>query len=57
MMAKHGTGAVKDFTSRVYGEFGMRIVILAAYVDTEGEHTMALWVYYAPFIRISHNIK
>lgn len=44
MMAKHGTKAVKDFTSNVYKEYGMRIVVLAAYVDTEGEHAMSLWV-------------
>jgi hypothetical protein len=44
MMAKSGPKAVKEFTSSAYKQFGMRVVVLAAYLDTEGDPAMALWV-------------
>ena len=43
MMSKHGTKAVREFTSAAYKQFGMRVVILAAYMDADGP-TTALWV-------------
>jgi hypothetical protein len=57
MMAKHGSKFVRDFTSTAYSQFGMRIVVLAAYVDGEGDNAMLLWVYKVLFMCISHNIK
>ena len=35
MMAKRGTKAMKEFTSAAYRQFGMRVVILAAYKDSD----------------------
>lgn len=37
MMIKNGPKAIKEFTSGVYNQFGMRVVVLAAYVDAEGD--------------------
>ena len=45
MMEKNGTKAIKEFTSLVHKEFGMRIVVLAAFVDRDGDPSMSLWVY------------
>lgn len=42
MMAKLGPRAVKEFTSAAYSQFGMRIVVLAAYMDTDEDLTMSL---------------
>jgi hypothetical protein len=42
MMEKNGTKAIKEFTSLVHKEFGMRIVILAAFVDRDGDPSMSL---------------
>lgn len=36
-MIKNGPKAIKEFTSGVYNQFGMRVVVLAAYVDAEGD--------------------
>lgn len=44
MMAKHGTKAIKEFTSAANNQFGMRVVVLAAYRDSDGDPSMALWV-------------
>ena len=35
MMRKHGAKAVKEFVSASFSQFGMRVVVLAAYMDTE----------------------
>lgn len=43
-MKKHGSQAMKDFTSLAYRQFGMRVVILAAYVDSQGDNSMSLYV-------------
>jgi len=43
MMSKNGTKAIKDFTSAAWRQFGMRVVVLAAYVDDE-DPSMLLWV-------------
>jgi hypothetical protein len=44
MMAKNGPKTVKEFTSSVYKQFGMRVVVLAAYLDADGDPSMTLWV-------------
>jgi hypothetical protein len=44
MMEKNGPKAIKEFTSLVHREFGMRIVVLAAFVDGDGDPSMTLWV-------------
>jgi hypothetical protein len=43
MMKKHGIKAIKDFTSTAYKQFGMRLVILAAFVDDDGDPAISLW--------------
>jgi hypothetical protein len=43
MMKKHANNAMKDFTSLAYKQFGMRLVILGAFVDDEGEPAISLW--------------
>jgi hypothetical protein len=43
-MAKHGKRTMKEFSSAVHNQFGMRIVILAAYVDEDGDSAITLWV-------------
>jgi hypothetical protein len=44
MMAKSGPKAIKEFSSLAYKQFGMRVVVLAAYIDAEGDPSMTLWV-------------
>jgi hypothetical protein len=44
MMAKHGPKAIKEFTLSAYSQFGMCVLILAVFIDNEGDHSMALWV-------------
>jgi len=44
MMKKYAVNAIKDFTSTAYNQFGMRLVILGAFVDDEGEPAISLWV-------------
>jgi hypothetical protein len=44
MMAKQGPRAVKEFTSSAYSQFGMRVVVLAAFIDGQGDPSIALWV-------------
>ena len=41
-MEKHGPGAIKEFTLAAYSEFGMRIAVLAAFVDGHGEPAMSM---------------
>ena len=41
-MSKHGTKAIKEFTSTAYNQFGMRVVVLAAFLDDEGDPSMSL---------------
>jgi len=43
MLKKHGIKAIKDFTSTAYKQFGMRLVILAAFVDDDGDPAISLW--------------
>ena len=42
MMKKHGPRAIREFTLSSYKQFGMHVVILAAYVDDKEDLTMAL---------------
>jgi hypothetical protein len=44
MMTKNGPKAIKEFTSLVHKEYGMRIVVLAAFIDGDGDPSMSLWV-------------
>ena len=41
-MDRKGKRAVREFTSSVYRQFGMRVVVLAAYADMEGDPSIAL---------------
>jgi hypothetical protein len=52
-MAKHGARAVREFTSAAYGQFGMRIVILAACLDIDGEPAVSLCVRGSFFMHFS----
>jgi hypothetical protein len=42
MMAKRGPKAIKEFTSSAYNQFGIRVVVLAAYIDDEGDPSISL---------------
>jgi len=42
MMAKHGPQAIKEFTLAAYNQFGMCLVVLAAYTNDKGEPTATL---------------
>ncbi len=42
MMNKHRLRAIKEFTSSAYNQFGMRVVVLAAFIDAEGDPSMTL---------------
>ena len=42
-MSKRGSKAVKEFTSAAWSQFGMRVVVLAAYLQ-DGQATVSLWV-------------
>jgi hypothetical protein len=44
MMTKSGTKAVKEFSSAAYNQFGMRVVVLAAFVNEKNEPLVSLWV-------------
>jgi hypothetical protein len=44
MMAKNGPRAIKEFTRSAYNQFGMCVVILAAFVDNEGDPSITLYV-------------
>jgi hypothetical protein len=44
MMNKKGPQAVKEFTMSAYNQFGMHVVVLVAFVDTEGDPSITLWV-------------
>jgi hypothetical protein len=43
-MNKNGAQAVKEFTKLLYQQFGMHVVILAAFMDIEEDPSIALWV-------------
>ena len=45
MMDQKGKRAVREFTSSVYRQFRMQVVILAAYANMEGDPSIALWVW------------
>jgi hypothetical protein len=42
MMERRGTKAIKEFTSSAYNQFGMRVVVLAAFLGTDGEPLISL---------------
>jgi hypothetical protein len=42
MMAKSGPKAIREITEAVYKQFGMRIVVLGAYVDADGDLSTSL---------------
>jgi len=42
MMEKHGTKAIKEFTSLAYSQFGMHVVVLAAFTGSKGEPSIIL---------------
>ena len=42
MMGKHGPKAVKEFATAAYNQFGMRVVILAAFVGDEGDPSITM---------------
>jgi hypothetical protein len=44
MMSKRGPRAIKEFTSSSYNQFGMRVVVLAAFMDSDGDPSITLWV-------------
>jgi hypothetical protein len=44
MINKNGPQAVKKFTMLAYNQFGMCIVVLAAFVDTKEDSLIILWV-------------
>ena len=43
-MKKRGPRVIREFTSSAYKQFGMRVLVLAAFLDDEGDPSMALWV-------------
>jgi hypothetical protein len=45
MLKKHGAQAIREFTSLAYNQMGMRVLVLGAYVDSEGLPAMGLWVF------------
>ena len=44
MRDKHSIKAFKEFSSMACKQFGMRIVILSAFVDGDGDPAITLWV-------------
>jgi len=52
MMDKHGTQAIKDFTSAAYNKFGMHIVVFAAFLHEE-KPTISMWVLFSIHTHIS----
>ena len=42
MMIKRGPRAIKEFASSAYNQFGMRVVILAAFVGDEGDPSITM---------------
>jgi hypothetical protein len=42
MMLNRGPRAVKEFTSSVYKQFGMRVVVLGAFIDSDGDPSITL---------------
>jgi hypothetical protein len=42
MMRKHGAKAMREFASASFNQFGMHVVILAAYMDTEEDAEVAV---------------
>ena len=43
MMRKHGPRAIKEFTSVAFRQFGIRVVVLAAFMDSR-DPSILLWV-------------
>jgi hypothetical protein len=41
-MKKHAGSTFRDFARYVYNQFGMRIAVLAAYCDGEGDPAITL---------------
>jgi hypothetical protein len=44
IMTKSGTKAIKEFSSVAYNQFGMRVVVLAAFLNEKNEPLFLLWV-------------
>jgi hypothetical protein len=44
MFDKHGIPTVQDFSALMYKQYGVRVAILAGYVDAEGDPTITLYV-------------
>jgi hypothetical protein len=43
MMRDHRVKAIKDFTSTAYQQFGMHLVILAAFLNDDDDPAISLW--------------
>ena len=44
MMKNRWPRAIKELTQSAYKQFGMHVVVLVAFLDDEGDPSMALWV-------------
>jgi hypothetical protein len=44
MFEKHGVHSVQEFSASMYKQYGVRVVILAGYMDAENDPTMTLYV-------------
>jgi hypothetical protein len=44
MMEKHSMGTFREFSRYAYNQFGMRVAILAAYCDGDGDPAITLFV-------------
>jgi len=43
MMSKYRSMAIKEFTSAAWNQFGMRVVVVAAFLE-DREPSVSLWV-------------
>lgn len=44
MFEKHGVHSVQEFAALMYKQYGVRVVILAGYMDAEHEAAITLYV-------------
>jgi len=42
MLIKRGPRAIKEFSSALFNQFGMRVVVLAAYINEDGHPATAM---------------
>ena len=54
-MSKKGPRAVKEFTRSVYNQFGMRVIVLAAFIDIENDPSIAVYVQCSIYVRFSQS--